>query len=206
MLQELKQRGFDTSKISDTDWIQSILEEAKRQIDSKAVPFDFSKLRRVFYDLLDDFEVASVRKAKLMKDTKSTLARLKSANVRMACLTNSGRPAVDYLLNKHALLPYFEFVLSRDETPTMKPRPQGVQKAIDMFQVSKNEMLYVGDSVADIEAGRAAGVQVASIATGSSSLEKLKDAGSDYVLKMMGELTGLVVNSHHPKGYERPKY
>lgn len=200
LIDELGQRGFDTSRFSRGDWTQTILDEVRAQIKSGSVQAEYSEIRNAFYNVLDDYELLSIPKARVFDGVTGTLAWVKSEGVQTACLSNSGRRAVEWLLKKHGLARYFDFVLTRDETPTMKPRPEGILKAVEMFAVPTGTVLYVGDSLADIQAGHAAGVRVASIPTGTYALSKLKAGGSDYILRNMRDLKRLKFAVHMGDG------
>jgi len=74
----------------------------------------------------------------------------------------------------------------------MKPKPDGLLKALDLLSLSKDELLYVGDSVLDIQAADAAGVRIASVATGNYSRERLGAEGADLIMSSISELPALL--------------
>ncbi|WP_432982657.1 HAD family hydrolase [Dactylosporangium sp. CA-233914] len=49
-------------------------------------------------------------------------------------------------------------------------------------------MLFVGDSISDIEAGRGAGVVTVGFANKGGKRERLQLAGADFVIDRMAEL------------------
>src|SRR5262249_49096880 len=58
LLRELEVRGLSTSDLGQSTPTQKILEEARRQIPGESVS-EFEELRRVSYEILDKFELAS---------------------------------------------------------------------------------------------------------------------------------------------------
>ncbi|TLY12238.1 MAG: HAD family hydrolase, partial [Thaumarchaeota archaeon] len=78
------------------------------------------------------------------------------------------------------------------DVPAMKPKPDGILRALDLLNLSKDELLCVGDSVIDIQAADAAGVRVASVATGNYSCERLQAEGADLIMSSISELPALL--------------
>jgi HAD superfamily hydrolase (TIGR01549 family) len=192
LIGELAARGFDTSGLGLTTPTQQILDSASSQISSGKVAADFPQLRRVVYSILDEFEWESVASTSVFPGTRKVLEYLRSKKVRLAVLTNSGRKAASEALRRANLADCFEFVLTRDDTETMKPRPEGMAKAISMLGLSSDAVYYVGDSTYDIKAAKLAGLKVVSVATGNYPAERLRDEGADYVISSVSELPRLL--------------
>jgi len=106
----------------------------------------------------------------------------------LAILTNSGRKAASESIRKAGLDGFFEFVLTRDDTVTMKPSPEGLVQASTILEVPVDSVYYVGDSPYDIIAARGAGARIVSVATGSYSMERLRAEGADQVIPSLSEL------------------
>src|SRR5437016_4004719 len=106
--------------------------------------------------------------------------------------TNLTTTTLTQVLKKGGLMDVFELILTRDDVPAMKPKPDGILRALDLFNLSKDELLCVGDSVIDIQAADAAGVRVASVATGNYSRERLLAEGRDLIMSSISELPALL--------------
>ena|SRR5215831_8593847 len=187
LLHELEVRGLSTSGLGQGTPTQKILEAARTQIPGES-DSEFEELRRVSYDILDKFELASAPTTEPLPGAMETLDLLKSEKIRLAVLTNSGRKAAMEILGRSGLTGFFEFVLTRDETETMKPRPEGIDKAISLLCLPKSDVWYVGDSPYDIMAAKQAGIKVASVATGNYTPKRLKEEGADRVMLSITEL------------------
>ena len=192
LIGELLSRGYSTSNLTTTTLTQVILDSAKEQIDSGQVKDDYQTLRSRVYSMLDRFELDSGREAKPIHGTLKTLKALRLSAIRLGALTNSGRAGATKVLKKGGLMNAFELILTRDDVPAMKPKPDGILRALDLFNLSKDELLCVGDSVIDIQAADAAGVRVASVATGNYSRERLQTEGADLIMSSISELPGLL--------------
>jgi HAD superfamily hydrolase (TIGR01509 family) len=187
LLDELTAKGFETAGIGLATPTQQIIDAARSQAPIRK-PEEFEELRVRIYAILDEFELESVASAKVFPGTRESLDFLKAKGVRLAVLTNSGRKAALEALRRAGLLDCFEFVLTRDETETMKPRPEGLLKATSMLGLPANSVYYVGDSPYDIAAAKDAGIKVVSVATGNYPAERLREEGADSVISSITEL------------------
>jgi phosphoglycolate phosphatase len=192
LLREMWTRGFAAEGLGLATPTQVIIDAAYDQVEQGLVKADFEDLRHRFYEILDDFEMASVSSTSILPGVTESLAHLKSKGVRLAVVTNSGRKAATVALDRAGLTDIFEFVLTRDETLSLKPRPEGLQKAVLMLGVPVSDVYYVGDSTMDIIAAREAGLKVISVATGSYSEDRLRSEGADFVVSSMQDLPRVI--------------
>jgi len=192
LIGELISRGYSTSDLTTTTLTQVILDSAREQIESGRVKDDYQALRSRAFSMLDRFELASAKAAKPIHGTLTTLKGLRLSSIRLGALTNSGRAGATRVLKRGGLMNVFELILTRDDVPAMKPKPDGILKALDLLNLSKDELLTVGDSVIDIQAADAAGVRVASVATGNYSRERLVAEGADLIMSSISELPALL--------------
>jgi phosphoglycolate phosphatase len=189
---ELASHGFDVSSLGPTSPTQSIIDEARRQIDEGMVGADFEVVKKRLFSILDEFELESGRSVYPFPEAEQVLASLKQKSVKLAVLTNSGRRAAAKILELSSLSGYFDFVLTRDDVEAMKPRPEGVIMAVSMFSLPKERVVYVGDSMLDIMAAKAAGLKVISVATGNYTVERLRSEGADVVVGSLQELVSVL--------------
>jgi HAD superfamily hydrolase (TIGR01509 family) len=186
LLDLLKKRGFDIEGLTLTTPTQDILDRAKKSGTEGNVSYE--SLRAEAFAILDKMEIDGVATSEVFPDAISTLRLLKAKGVRLCVLTNSGRRAASESLLKSGLGTYFEFVLTRDDIETMKPRPDGLVKAIARLGISPSDSYFVGDSPYDVMAAQQAGVKSVGVATGNYTAEKLKATGADFVIGSISEL------------------
>jgi phosphoglycolate phosphatase len=188
LFDELSKSGFDMSSLSLTTPTQNVVEAARGQVASGRVRADFPAVKRRLYSILDDFELDSGRSVTAFPGAADALAGLRGRGAKLGVLTNSGRKATSRILGRSSLGGYFDFVLTRDDVDGMKPSPDGVNKAISIFALPKEKVVYVGDSLLDILAAKAAGLRVVSVATGNYTVERLRSEGADEVVGSLAEL------------------
>jgi len=87
---------------------------------------------------------------------------------------------------------YLNVVLGPEDVPRPKPAPDMLYAALSRLNVAADQALYVGDMTVDIQTARAAGVAVWVVPTGSDTIEALRQAHPDCLLRDLGELLELV--------------
>jgi HAD superfamily hydrolase (TIGR01509 family) len=86
------------------------------------------------------------------------LSELKSKGYRMGIVTGKGRDSLDISLERLGMEAYFGVTVSGDEMKRPKPDPEGVLTAMNALGADKSETVFIGDSEADMRAGKGAGV------------------------------------------------
>lgn len=79
---------------------------------------------------------------------------------------------------------YFDLVVTAQNVPRPKPYPDQLQKVMDFFHVSAEELIFVGDSELDEMAAKAAGVRL--VAYDNPNL------AGDFHIRRLKELEGII--------------
>ena len=190
LIGELRGRGVDTSGLDLSTPTQNILDAAKARMPPRDGGYE--EYRRRAFDILDKFELQNIASTRPFIGDRESLSSLKAKGVRLGVLTNSGRKAATISLTVADLVDLFEFVLTRNDTVTMKPRPEGLLQAVTILSLPKEDVYYVGDTPYDIMAAKGAGVRSVSVATGNYTADRLAAAGSDFVIASVSELGGVL--------------
>jgi HAD superfamily hydrolase (TIGR01549 family) len=108
------------------------------------------------------------------------------AEVPKAIVTSSYRERlVAPYLRRHDLDRYFSVVVGSEDTDRLKPSPEPVLLALRLLNVGHSGVWMIGDSLADIEAARSAGI--GSVGLGSSAI------GGDLVADSIQALASLLM-------------
>jgi HAD superfamily hydrolase (TIGR01509 family) len=107
-------------------------------------------------------------------DLKALLAGLRE-KYRTAVATNR-TDTMDRVLEAFGLTDQFDLVVTALDVPNPKPAPDCLVKVADAFQAAPAEVMYIGDSILDQQAARAAGTQF--VAFGNRNLEADLHIGS----------------------------
>ncbi|MFC1768373.1 HAD family hydrolase [Nanoarchaeota archaeon] len=95
-------------------------------------------------------------KIKVLPNVEETLAELKK-KYKLVVISNSYHELVEKHLTGVNLLKYFDLILGGDEVKNGKPEPDLIIEACKKINVDIKDVAIVGDTILDIEAGKAAG-------------------------------------------------
>ena len=130
--------------------------------------------------------------SKILDDVESTLDELHSLGVAMAVCTNKPTGFSKKILDFLKLSPHFRAIVGPDLAGARKPDAQHVLRTLEETGCSGDQALFVGDMPIDVAAARASGIDVAVVATGSSSKRELVASHPDHVLERFSDLVDLV--------------
>lgn len=85
-------------------------------------------------------------------------------------------------LESTGLSKFFRQSIWGDDVENVKPHPEGVLRALDELHAEAQSAIVIGDSVADILMGQAAGTGTAAALWGSPHTEKLLATSPDFVI------------------------
>ena len=112
---------------------------------------------------------------------------LENLGGRKATATTKGTPTTRAVLDQFGLLRYFDHVQGSDGFPC-KPAPDVLLRSIAALDAKPDDCLFVGDSEADMEAGRRAGVRICAVDYGYGENEALAKWKPDYWVSDLREL------------------
>lgn len=109
------------------------------------------------------------------------LQTLKEKGVRIAMVTGKGKHSTEISLKQFRLENYFEFI--ETGMPSGPRKPEGIQLVLDHFsELTKEEIIYVGDAPSDITASRKVGIPVIAAAWAETTeAEELKKLQPDEI-------------------------
>ncbi len=106
---------------------------------------------------------------------------------RKSTATTKSSRTTREVLEQFGLIQHFEHVQGTDGFPA-KPEPDVILTALKALGADPKECLLVGDSPADMEAGRRAGVRVCAVTWGYGDRRKMARWEPDYWIDQPGEL------------------
>jgi HAD superfamily hydrolase (TIGR01509 family) len=163
-----------------------------RAYDMAAVEGREDGLRAALYPVYDRWDADALTRWAPRPGAARVVRTLAQAGVRTGMVSNIGRPALDAALARFDLTPWLSPVVGRGDVPYMKPRPEGIHAALDTWGLSPAQVLFVGDSRADVLGARAAGIDVVIIRGGECDEGAFADIPPDAFVSGLGELLALV--------------
>jgi HAD superfamily hydrolase (TIGR01549 family) len=86
------------------------------------------------------------------------LRKIRDSGRPLALFTGVEKNMMEYTLTPFKLSEFFEVRITADDIQKSKPDPEGILLALSRIKADAKESMYVGDSPADMAAGRQAGV------------------------------------------------
>jgi HAD superfamily hydrolase (TIGR01549 family) len=129
---------------------------------------------------------------------RELLTELRGDGLKLAVYSGAGTEAARIRLTHAGLLGFFDEVLGGDQVTHYKPHPEGVIKLIERFGVEPQATIFVGDTTADIAAGRGAGTVVAAVTWGAGEREALAAAGPDFLVDNPEALSAAIKVGQRP--------
>lgn len=136
---------------------------------------------------LETYARASTEGRGLYPDAHMVLSGLTSRGHRLAICTNKADHITHITLEALGIAGYFKTVIAgRDDVPK-KPDPEMVRRALFGLGASPGEAVMIGDSHADIDAARAAGLRAIAVSYGYSP-KPAAELGADLVVGGLAEI------------------
>ena len=148
----------------------------QRGLEANNIVWDDAKLDAATEEFVLWYDQNIDANTRLYPNLMPLLDAAKTANIKMAVVTNKRESLSTKLLFRLGLHGFFDVLIGGDTLPTRKPAPDTIEEALRRLNVEAEAAIMVGDSEADTGAARAA--QVASICVSFGyrrvSLEQLK--------------------------------
>ncbi len=117
---------------------------------------------------------------------------IRAAGRQTGLVTSKNRQGALRGLTLARLERMMDVLVCADEVTNPKPHPEPVEKAVGLLGADPRTTVYVGDSIHDMVAGRAAGVRTAAALWGPFGRGHLEDATPDYWLETPADLLTLI--------------
>jgi pyrophosphatase PpaX len=128
------------------------------------------------------------------------LEGIRATGARLGVVTSKNREGTLRGLRLVGLAGYFEVLVCADDVTRPKPDREPVDKAIAHLEGTPIGTLFVGDSIHDLHAGRAAGVSTGAVLWGPFGRADLAPAAPDFWFERPGDLLPLLAGG----GYLAP--
>ncbi|GIW11805.1 MAG: phosphoglycolate phosphatase [Dehalococcoidia bacterium] len=124
-------------------------------------------------------------------EAQPCLAALAAAGFPLAVATAKRQDAALKALVVTGLLPYFQAVVGQDGVSPSKPHPAIVEHLAARLGRPPAQCLVVGDSLADIQMGKAAGAWTCGVLAGEP-FDELRQLQPDWLIDRLSELPPLL--------------
>jgi len=146
-------------------------------------------IRKFLDAYLKSYYEMTATKTKLMPNASETLKKL-SRKAKLALVTMRHVPKEEVVLElgKFGLAKYFRLIVTASDTYHPKPSPEALLRCAKQLGIHASECAVVGDSVADVRAGRNVGAKTVAVLSGIFTKEELETEKPDLILESINEL------------------
>jgi len=123
-----------------------------------------------------------IENTKLYPHVKETLQNLRSLDIKLGVVTGKYKKPVLEILNHFQLAPLLNVIVTAYDVKKHKPAPDVVFEAARRLGVNASECIFVGDSLADVEAGKRAGCFTIALSRNRVGRWQLEEAEPDILL------------------------
>lgn len=154
--------------------------------DTECKRFDELKAQyRVYFKQYADYNVAPY------EGMPETLKTLKEKGYRLAVLSNKPHPQTIEVVQK-LYGDIFDFIQGNTPEIKRKPSPDGAIILAQKFELSTDEILYVGDTATDMQTGNGAGMETVGVLWGYRTRKELEENDAKHIITRPEEILGLL--------------
>ena len=135
-------------------------------------------------EVMDDFIAHYERhksRERILEPVVALLKEGKRIGLPTALVTSKNSEELGNTLPRLGIIGCIDFAVTADDVVNPKPDPEGLLIALARFRVRPSAAVYIGDTVHDMRAARAAGVQGVAVTWGAGSRQALEDEAAGNV-------------------------
>ncbi|MCH8475857.1 MAG: HAD family hydrolase [Opitutales bacterium] len=135
----------------------------------------------------EHFQKIALDEVSVLPGVAGVLANLHQKNIPQAVFTNKNGRAARLVCQHLKLTPFLQAIVGTNDTAYRKPQPEFTRHILQMVKATPENCCLVGDSPFDIKAGKAVGMAVYGVETGTHCREALQLAGASEVYATLPE-------------------
>lgn len=139
--------------------------------------------------LFPQYEIGNVT---IFPGVLETLDTLQQRGLRLAIATSRDMESLQMIMRPRGMEPLFEQMTTASDNLQPKPAPELVEVLLKRMGLTPDEVLVVGDTIYDIEMGKAAGCRTCAVTYGNHPRERLLEAEPEFMIDSMPELLELL--------------
>lgn len=116
---------------------------------------------------------------------------LSHRNILMGVVSNSRGAFIRAILQRLGVAQHFATMVGEDDMPAPKPDPRGLLASLGAIPPSR--AVYVGDSSADLDTARRAGIRAIGVTWGTHTRAELESLDFDALVDTPSELAALIL-------------
>lgn len=147
---------------------------------------------RVYPLYMKSYNADSAYKTEHFKGMPEVLRKMKEQGIVLGVVSNKPQSTVDETLPKFFPDGFFKYVYGSQGEMPLKPNPAAVLKIMELENVKRDDVLYVGDTGTDMETGKNAEVLTIGVTWGFRDRAELEKSGADLIISKPEELLSYI--------------
>lgn len=120
------------------------------------------------------------------------LRELKAAGYLMVIATSRSHHSLEILSKQIGTAEFFAANYAADDVENHKPAPDLALLVLEKHGVKPQEAMVIGDTVFDLQMGKAAGCKVCGVTWGNQTRRQLESADPDFIIDDIAQLPGIL--------------
>ncbi|NLO40016.1 MAG: HAD family hydrolase [Ruminiclostridium sp.] len=125
----------------------------------------------------------------LYQNTIQVLSYLKSRGIRVGIVTTKYRYRIVEVLKRFQITHLIDVIVGGDDVKNTKPDPEALIRAMELLGATKDNVVYIGDSIIDAKTANSANVDFIVVTTGTTEKDELFQFPH---ITIINSLTGLI--------------
>ena len=138
------------------------------------------------------YEEVYLHKTHFLNGAREVLDDLRNKGIVLGVASNKFGRFSRGALRHLGVSDYFKSVIGAGDVPRNKPFPDMIHTALGEMELSPSDVVFVGDTLTDIETGKQAGIDVYALPTGFHSKSELSQGKPRRLLKNLKELIQII--------------
>lgn len=159
--------------------------------------FDEEKAMAAVEKYRERFKETGIFENEIYPGIPEMLKKLKARGKRLAVSSSKPQVFVERILEHFEIREYFEVVVGSELDGSRSEKSEVVEEALKQLLGEKpivhEKVAIIGDRKYDIEGGRSHGITTIGVTYGYGSMEELKAAKAEYIVRSVEELSGLLL-------------
>ncbi len=141
-----------------------------------------SQIEKLISDYREEYKKIAVESTSLFPEMKQVLEELRERGAVLAVATSKRKASLELMVRHLELEGFFKATVCADEVRGKKPDPESVEMILEKTGFEKKQALMIGDSVYDVQMGKAAGVKTCAVSWGAERAEELEKEKPDFLV------------------------
>ena len=143
---------------------------------------------KVFPYYMENYNKNTLYKTEHFPNMPETLKALKEKGIKIAVVSNKPDSTVQPLLPHFFEDGLFDIAFGARENVPLKPNPSAVNEVLDLYGLTPEDAVYVGDTGTDMQTGKNAGIFTVGVLWGFRDEKELLEFGADVLISKAEDL------------------